>query len=77
MLVGKDHDARLRQLHGRLGLGSAPCRLFALACMLVALGTLGFGLFGMGLGHLGYIANDDDYRPILSYSASGKWLHGY
>ena len=31
----------------------------------VALGTLGFGLFGMGLGHLGYIANDDDYRPIL------------
>ena len=31
----------------------------------VALGALGFGLFGMGLGHLGYIANDDDYRPIL------------
>jgi phosphatidate cytidylyltransferase len=31
----------------------------------VALGTLGFGLFGMGLGHLGYIANDDGYRPIL------------
>jgi phosphatidate cytidylyltransferase len=31
----------------------------------IALGTLGFGLFGMGLGHLSYIANDDDYRPIL------------
>lgn len=31
----------------------------------VALGTLGFGLFGMGLGHLSYIANNDDYRPIL------------
>ncbi len=31
----------------------------------VALGTLGFGLFGMGLGHLGYMANADDYRPIL------------
>ncbi len=31
----------------------------------VALGTLGFGLFGMGLGHLGYLANDDDYRPII------------
>src|SRR5262249_37029490 len=30
-----------------------------------AVGTVGFGLFGMGLGHLGYIANDDDYRPIL------------
>jgi phosphatidate cytidylyltransferase len=31
----------------------------------VALGTLGFGLFGSGLGHLSYIANDDGYRPIL------------
>ena len=31
----------------------------------MALGTLGFGMFGMGLGHLGYLANDDDYRPIL------------
>jgi phosphatidate cytidylyltransferase len=31
----------------------------------VALGTLGFGLFGMALGHLGYIANDNDYRPIV------------
>jgi phosphatidate cytidylyltransferase len=31
----------------------------------VALGTLGFGLFGMGLGHLGYLANDDHYRPIV------------
>ena len=31
----------------------------------VALGTLAFGLFGMGLGHLGYMANDDGYRPVL------------
>jgi phosphatidate cytidylyltransferase len=31
----------------------------------VALGALGFFLFGMGLGHLGYFANDADYRPIL------------
>ena len=31
----------------------------------VALGVLGFVLFGVALGHLGYIANDRDYRPIL------------
>lgn len=31
----------------------------------VALGMFGFFLFGLGLGHLGYIANDADYRPIL------------
>ena len=31
----------------------------------VALGVLGFGLFGCGLGHLGYFANDDNYRPTL------------
>jgi phosphatidate cytidylyltransferase len=31
----------------------------------VALGVLGFFLFGVGLGHLGYFANDGDYRPIL------------
>lgn len=31
----------------------------------VALGVLAFGLFGVGLGHLGYLANDADYRPIL------------
>ena len=31
----------------------------------VALGVLAFFLFGMGLGHLGYFANDADYRPIL------------
>ena len=31
----------------------------------VALGTLGFLLFGSCLGHLGYIANDPDYRPLL------------
>jgi phosphatidate cytidylyltransferase len=31
----------------------------------VALGVLGFTLFGAALGHLGYIANDRDYRPIL------------
>jgi phosphatidate cytidylyltransferase len=31
----------------------------------VALGVLGFGLFGSALGHLGYFANDANYRPIL------------
>ena len=31
----------------------------------VGLGVLGFALFGSGLGHLGYIANDWNYRPIL------------
>lgn len=31
----------------------------------VGLGTLGFMLFGAGLGHLGYFANDALYRPIL------------
>ena len=31
----------------------------------VALGVLGFVLFGECLGHLGYLANDRNYRPIL------------
>ena len=31
----------------------------------VGLGVLGFVLFGSGLGHLGYMANDWNYRPIL------------
>jgi len=31
----------------------------------VGLGVLGFALFGAALGHLGYIANDWNYRPIL------------
>jgi phosphatidate cytidylyltransferase len=31
----------------------------------VALGTLGFLLFGYSLGYLGYVANDPHYRPIL------------
>jgi phosphatidate cytidylyltransferase len=31
----------------------------------VALGVLGFVLFGSSLGHLGYFANDKNYRPIL------------
>jgi phosphatidate cytidylyltransferase len=31
----------------------------------VALGALGFVLFGACLGHLGYLANDGNYRPIL------------
>jgi phosphatidate cytidylyltransferase len=31
----------------------------------VALGILGFALFGSCLGHLGYLANDGNYRPIL------------
>ena len=31
----------------------------------VALGVLGFTLFGTGLGHLAYFANDAQFRPIL------------
>jgi phosphatidate cytidylyltransferase len=31
----------------------------------VALGVLGFALFGSALGHLGYMANERNYRPIL------------
>lgn len=31
----------------------------------VALGILGFVLFGCALGHLGYFANDQNYRPIV------------
>lgn len=30
-----------------------------------ALGVLGFVLFGHGLGHLGYLANDVNYRPLI------------
>jgi phosphatidate cytidylyltransferase len=31
----------------------------------VALGVLGFLLFGAAFGHLGFIANDSQYRPLL------------
>jgi len=31
----------------------------------VALGIFGFMLFGCALGHLAYMANDKDYRPII------------
>jgi phosphatidate cytidylyltransferase len=31
----------------------------------VGLATIGFMLFGVGLSHLGYMANDDNYRPIV------------
>ena len=31
----------------------------------VALGVLGFMMFGVGLGHLAYFGNDANYRPIL------------
>jgi phosphatidate cytidylyltransferase len=31
----------------------------------VGLGVLGFALFGSALGHLAYMANDDNYRPII------------
>jgi phosphatidate cytidylyltransferase len=33
----------------------------------VALGVLGFVLFGYSLGYVGYIANDKEYRPILIF----------
>jgi phosphatidate cytidylyltransferase len=31
----------------------------------VSLGVLGYTLFGCGLGHLGFFANDANYRPIV------------
>lgn len=31
----------------------------------VALGILGFTFFGSALGHLGYLANDEHYRPLV------------
>ncbi len=31
----------------------------------VGLGAIGFLLFGVCIGHLGYMANDADYRPIV------------
>jgi phosphatidate cytidylyltransferase len=31
----------------------------------VALGLFGFTLFGTCLGHIGYLANDSNYRPLL------------
>jgi phosphatidate cytidylyltransferase len=31
----------------------------------VALGTFGYAMFGAALSHLGYMANDANYRPIL------------
>jgi phosphatidate cytidylyltransferase len=31
----------------------------------VALGILAFALFGIALGHLSYMSNDENYRPIL------------
>src|SRR5262249_51037941 len=31
----------------------------------VALGVLGFALFGAALGHLAYMANDSNYRPLI------------
>jgi phosphatidate cytidylyltransferase len=31
----------------------------------VALGVLAFALFGSCLGHVGYLANDGNYRPVL------------
>jgi phosphatidate cytidylyltransferase len=31
----------------------------------VALGVLGYALFGSALGHLGYMANETKYRPIV------------
>jgi phosphatidate cytidylyltransferase len=33
----------------------------------VALGVLGFLLFGYALGYVGYFSNDPDYRPILIF----------
>ncbi len=41
----------------------------------LALGVLGFMLFGVGLGHLAYFANDASYRPILLMLIAGIQLN--
>ena len=53
-------------------LGVAAIAIIALAAdrpdgyiQRVALGTLGFLLFGVCLAHIGYMANDPGYRPIV------------
>jgi phosphatidate cytidylyltransferase len=40
----------------------------------VGLGILGFMMFGVALGHLGYMANDRHYRPILLTLVLGTQL---
>lgn len=41
----------------------------------VALGILAYLLFGVCLGHLGYYANDEDYRPMLILIVTGVELN--
>jgi phosphatidate cytidylyltransferase len=41
----------------------------------VALGVLGFMLFGSALGHLGYMANSGDYRPIVLLLIAGVQMN--
>jgi phosphatidate cytidylyltransferase len=41
----------------------------------VALGVFGYLLFGVGLGHAGYMANDAGYRPILALLLLGVCLN--
>ncbi len=41
----------------------------------VALAVLGFVLFGTGLGHFSYFANDANYRPILLWILAGVELN--
>ena len=41
----------------------------------VALGVLGFMLFGSALGHLGYMANAGNYRPIVLLLLAGVQLN--
>ena len=41
----------------------------------VALGTFAFALFGSCLGHLGFLANDVNYRPILIFVLAAVGLN--
>jgi len=50
---------------GVIAVASIPADRPAGYIQRVALGIFGFLLFGSALGHLGYMANDWNYRPIL------------
>jgi phosphatidate cytidylyltransferase len=50
---------------GLVAIGSIPLDRPQGYVQRVALGVFGFLLFGCALGHLGYMANDWDYRPVV------------
>ena len=50
---------------GFIAIGSIPLDRPRGYVQRVGLGIFGFFLFGAGLAHFGYMANDPDYRPLL------------